>query len=172
MKYDFTAYIIPVIFIFVLLLSIFKKKDAYGAFLLGAESSVKLMVGVFPYLLAVMAAVECFKASGVSSYIAGFISPAMDFIGIPKELTELMLIRPLSGAGATGILDGIFKTYGTDTYIGRCASVVYGSSETVFYISAIYFSKSNVKKLGPAIPIALVSTFIGCIIGCQMCRLI
>lgn len=167
---DFTAYIIPIIFILVLVVSSVKKKDAYGAFIDGASGSVNLMIGVFPYLLAVMMAVEVFRQSGISAVVADFLSPAMNLVGIPVELTELMILRPLSGAGALGVLENIYQTYGTDTYIGRCASVIYGSSETVFYIATIYFSQSNIKKLGPAIPISLVATIIGCCVGCQVLR--
>ncbi len=167
---DFTSYIVPLIFISVLLISIFKKQDAYSAFIEGAGSAVNLMIGVFPYLLAVMMAVEVFRQSGVSAVVADAVSPFMNFFGIPSELTELMMLRPLSGAGAISILENIYATYGTDTYIGRCASVIYGSSETIFYITTIYFSRSNVKKLGPAIPIALLATFIGCVVGCLVLR--
>ncbi len=167
-----TSYIVPIIFITVLLFSIFKKQDAYSAFIEGSGSAIKLMVGVFPYLLTIMMAVEVFRASGVSAVVANFISPAMRVFGIPKELTELILLRPLSGAGALGVLENVYTVYGADTYIGRCASVIYGSSETVFYISTIYFSQSKVKKLGFAIPIALFATFVGCVLGCFLCRYI
>ena len=167
-----TSYIIPIIFISVLLVSIFRKQDAYSAFIDGSGSAVKLMINVFPYLLTIMMAVEVFRASGVSAVVADFVSPAMRVFGIPKELTELILLRPLSGAGALGVLENVFAVHGADTYIGRCASVIYGSSETVFYISTIYFSQSKVKKLGFAIPIALFATFIGCILGCFLCRFI
>jgi spore maturation protein B len=168
-----SSYIIPVIFLTVLVLSLFKKKSgvsAYNAFLDGSKSAINLMVGVFPYLLTIIVAVELFKASGAAAAVAGFISPAMNIFGIPKELTELIIIRPLSGAGALAILESIFTTYGADTFIGRAASVVYGSSETVFYIATIYFSQCKVKRLGPAIPIALFSTFIGCVVGINALR--
>lgn len=167
-----TSYIVPIIFISVLLVSIFRKQDAYSAFIDGSGSAVKLMVGVFPYLLTIMMAVEVFRASGVSARVADFVSPVMRVFGIPKELTELILLRPLSGAGALGVLENVYSVYGADTYIGRCASVIYGSSETVFYISTIYFSQSKVKKLGFAIPIALFATFVGCTVGCLLCRYI
>jgi len=123
------------------------------------------MVGVFPYLLTIMIAIQVYRVSGVSSVIANFISPAMNLVGIPVELSELMLIRPFSGSAALGLLENIFATYGPDSHIGRSASVIYGSSETIFYIATIYFSQSKVKRLGPAIPFALISTFIGCVIG-------
>ncbi len=167
-----TSYIIPVIFLTVLVLSFFKKKDAYSLFVDGSSQAIDLMVGVFPYLVTIMMAVAVFRASGVSSAVANFLSPVMSLFGLPKELTELLLLRPLSGAGSLAILDNIFVTYGTDTFIGRCASLIYGSSETVFYITAIYFSQCNVKRLRYAIPVALIATFTGCVVGCLLLRVI
>lgn len=167
-----TSYIIPLIFLTVLILSFFKKKDAYSMFIDGSSTAIDLMVSVFPYLLTIMMAVEVFRVSGVSAKFADLVSPALTFFGLPKELTELMLLRPLSGAGSLAVLDGLFATYGVDTFVGRCASLVYGSSETVFYITAIYFSQCNVKKLRYAIPVALVATFIGCVVGCLLLRVI
>lgn len=167
-----TAYVIPLIFLTVLIASFFKKKDAYGMFVEGSKGAISLMVGVFPYLLTVMMAVEVFRASGVSAAVASFLAPALNLVGIPKELTELMLLRPLSGAGSLAVLDNIFTVYGADTYIGRCASVIYGSSETIFYIAAIYMSRVEFKRLRYAIPVALVATFIGCIVGCLILRLV
>ena len=160
-----TTYIVPVLFLFILVLSFVKKKNAYNAFLDGSKASINLVVGVFPYLLTIMVAIQVYRVSGVSSVIANFLSPAMNVVGIPPELSELMLIRPFSGSAALGLLENIFATYGVDSHIGRSASVIYGSSETVFYIATIYFSQCKVKKLGPAIPFALISTFIGCVIG-------
>ena len=145
-----------------------RRKDSYSAFTEGSRSALSLMANVLPYLLAIMMAVEIFKQSGLSYYLSKAAAPVMNFIGIPRELTELMLVRPLSGAGAIGILENVYTTYGTDSYIGKCASIIYGSSETIFYISTIYFSQSNVKKLGYAIPVALIATLIGCIVGCKI----
>jgi spore maturation protein B len=166
-----TSYVIPLIFLTVLVISTIKKQNSYSVFIDGAKSAVSLMCEVFPFLLAVMMAVELFRASGVSAFVSNFFAPFLSFVGIPKELTELILIRPLSGAGAMAVLDNIFSLYGTDTYIGACASLIYGSSETIFYVSSIYFSKSQVKNLRYAIPVALVSTFVGCIVGCLLLKI-
>jgi len=166
-----TSYIIPLIFITVLVLSFVKKKDAYAAFVDGSKSAVNLMVGVFPYLLAIMMAVEIYKASGISHYVSSAVGPVIELVGIPRQLAELVIIRPLSGAGSLTILEDIYKTYGTDTFIGLSASAIYGSSETVFYVSAIYFSKSNVKNLRFAIPVALLATFVGNIVAVAMVRM-
>ncbi len=161
-------YIIPIIFFTVLLLSVFKKKDAYNGFIDGSKSAIDLTCNVFPYLVTVMVAVELFKQSGIAYIISDFLSPVFSIIGIPSELTELMIIRPVSGAGAMAVLENIFTTYGPDSFIGKCASVIYGSSETIFYVSAVYFSGVKGKIKGYAIPVALICTFIGYIVGCAL----
>ena len=81
-----------------------------------------------------------------------------------------MLLTPLSGNGAIALLEKLIAEHGADSYIGRCASVVAGASETIFYISAVYFSKCDVKRLRYAIPVALFSSFFGMVVGCALCR--
>ena len=165
-----SAYILPVIFLIVLIASFIRRREPYGGFIDGARQAVDLTINVFPYLLAVMVAVEAFRVSGASAYLANAMSPVLGAVGLPKELAELMFLRPVSGAGSLAILDGIYTNYGADSYVGRCASVIYGSSETVFYISTIYFSQSHVRRLRYAIPVALVATYTGCIVGCFLLR--
>ncbi|MCH5164566.1 MAG: hypothetical protein J1F36_06075 [Clostridiales bacterium] len=167
-----TAYVVPVLFLIVLITSLIKKKDAYSYFIDGSRSAVDLMIGVFPYLMTIMMCVEIFRQTGVSAAVSRFVSPVFEVMGLPGQLTELILLRPLSGAGSLAILDNIYATYGTDTFVGRCASIIYGSSETVFYVSAIYLSQSKTKKLRYALPVALVSTLLGCIIGCALLRVL
>ncbi|MCM1368504.1 MAG: hypothetical protein NC184_06835 [Roseburia sp.] len=165
-----SAYIIPVLFLIVLTLSLVRRREPYGGFIDGARQAVNLTINVFPYLLAIMVAVEAFRVSGASAYVANAAEPVLNSVGLPKELAELLFLRPVSGAGSLAILDGLYETYGADSYVGRCASVIYGSSETVFYISTIYFSQSSVRKLRYAIPVALVATYTGCIVGCFLLR--
>ena len=165
-----SAYIIPSLFLVVLIISFIRRRDPYTGFIGGARQAVDLTISVFPYLLAVMVAVEAFRVSGASKYLADALEPVLGSVGLPKELAELMFLRPVSGAGSLAIIDGIYDSYGADSYIGRCASVIYGSSETVFYISTIYFSQSRVRRLRYAIPVALVATYTGCIVGCFLLR--
>ncbi len=165
-----TAYIVPAIFLVVLVASLIKKKDAYGSFIEGSRSAIDLMIGVFPYLMTIMMCVELFRRTGISNLVASLVAPVFELLGLPGQLAELMLLRPLSGAGSLAILDNIYATYGADTFVGRCASVIYGSSETVFYVSAIYLSQSKTKKLRYALPVALISTLIGCVVGCALLR--
>ena len=167
-----SAYIIPVLIIIMLIYGAIKRVRIYDCFTEGAKESAKLVFNIFPYIMAIYIGVQLFKASGLSETIAAFLSPALSFVGIPPELTELIIIRPLSGSGSLAVLEDIYKTHGADSYISRCASVIIGSSETVFYIAAVYFSTTKVKKLRAAIPISLVATFIGAIMACLFCSIL
>lgn len=117
-----------------------------------------------------MVAVEAFRVSGASAYLANAIEPVLRSVGLPKELAELLFLRPVSGAGSLAVLDGIYTNYGADSYIGRCACVSYGSGETVFYISAVYFSGVKKKKIFVPIAISLLANFSAVILGCFLCR--
>lgn len=165
-----TEVIIPLIFFIVLVVAITRKKDPYNYFVDGSRKALTLMIEVFPYLLAILMAVEVFRASGVSAFLAGRTAPLFRLMGLPAELTELLIIRPLSGAGSIAVLNNIFATYGADSHIGRSASVIYGSSETIFYVSTIYMSQSKCKNLRYAIPVSIAATLLGCIFGVFLLR--
>ena len=89
---------------------------------------------------------------------------------MPEEIGKLALVKPFSGSGATALLSEIFQKYGADSYIARCACVAYGSSETVFYVAAVYFASVREKKLAVPIAIALCANFIALVFGCFLCR--
>ncbi len=165
-------YIIPIIIFLILVYGIVKKVNCYTSFTTGAKKSFELVLDIFPFIIAIMIMVELFRISNLSYYLSYALSPAFKFLGIPPELCELVLLKPFSGSGSLALLDNIYKTYGVDTYIARCASVIMGSSETVFYISTVYFSKTKVKRLGYAIPVSLFATIIGAIFGCLICKFI
>jgi spore maturation protein B len=166
-------YIIPIL-IFVLLVcaTIKKGEKPYKSFVEGAKQSLPLVFDIFAYITAVFVFIEIFDKSGLSNYLATALSPIFNFLGIPTELTKLVVLKPFSGSGGLALLQDIFDTYGVDSYIGRCASVILASSDTVFYVSTVYFSKTSVKKLGIAIPIALFATFLSVILSCLFCRII
>ena len=93
-------------------------------------------------------------------------------LGIPKELTKLVLIKPFSGSGSLAVLTDIFTKYGVDSYLSRCACVIYGSSETVFYIAAVYFAGAKTKKLAVPIIISLIASFFSCVFACLICKIL
>lgn len=167
-----SAYILPIIILLLIIYGAIKRVGIYDCFTEGAKESAKLVFSIFPYIAAIYICIQLFKASGIGVMLAQFVSPVLSFIGIPYELTELIIIRPLSGSGSIALLEEIYGTYGADSYIARCASVIIGSSETVFYVAAVYFSTTKVKSLRFAIPVALFATFVGAVVSCLICRFI
>lgn len=166
----FDVYIIPVLLVVVFVYGLIKKIPIYASFAEGAKEAMKLCFSVFPFLVAVFLAVQLLRVSGAVEILSKIFSPLFRLLGIPTELIELMLIRPLSGNAGLSLLSEILAMYGPDSYISRCACVIMGSSETVFYIAAVYFSETNVKKLGLAVPIALIATVFGTVVGCLLLR--
>ena len=165
-------YIIPSLIISLVIYSIFKKENAYNHFVFGAKSSFDLILVSFPYMVAIFIAIEIFNVSGLGTYLSKILSPLLNLLGIPNELIPMILIKPFSGCGSIAILENIFSTYGVDSYLARAGSAVCGSSEAIFFVSAVYFSKTKVSKFGWAIPIALISNLIGAVIACNICKII
>lgn len=167
-----SVYILPVLFVSLFAYSIYKRINAYDCFVKGAKGAIKLVVDIFPYIAAILIAVALLRASGITNFIAQIISPIFNALGIPTEICELVLLRPFTGSGSFGILESIFSAYGPDSYISRCACVMMGCSETIFYVATVYVSQTKVKKLLYAIPVALICSLFGTIIGCLLCRVI
>lgn len=165
-----TKYILPVVILFLIIYGFCKKVPVYGSFADGAREACKLVLGIFPYITAIFILVALFRASGLSVLFAQWVGPVFEFLGIPSELAEIMFIRPMSGNGSIALLEQIYTDFGADSYIARCASVIVGSSETIFYITAVYFSTTKVKKLRYAVPVSLFACLGGAIIGCLLCR--
>ena len=163
-------YIIPIFIIFLLIYSLIKKINAYDSFVDGSKQAIDLCINTFPYLVAIFSIVELLQASGLSEIISNLTSPIFNILGIPSELTEFLIIRPFTGSGSIGILSNIFSLYGADSYISKCACVIMSCSETTFYVVAVYFSTTKIKKLRYIIPVCLLSALIGSILACTVCK--
>lgn len=163
--------IIPIFIIFTLLYSLIKKINAYDCFVSGARQSVDLCINTFAYLVAIFIIVELLSISGLSAMLSKLTAPVFNFFGIPSELTEFLIIRPFTGSGSIGMLSNLFSVYGPDSYVSKCACVIMSCSETTFYVVAVYFSTTKIKKLKYTIPVCLLSAFIGSIIACLFVRL-
>lgn len=165
------TYVIPVIFIIVFGFAVIKKVKIYDEFTNGVKEAVNFTVSLIPCLAAIFMMCAVFEKSGLSDRLTQLLSPVFGALGIPRELTKLVLIKPFSGSGSLAYLNEIITKYGADSYISRCACVCFGSSETVFYISAVYFAGLKVRNLALPIAIVLISTLISTIIACLLCRI-
>ncbi len=164
-------YVLPILILLLLVYNLVKKQNNYDSFVKGAQKSLTLIFEIFANIVAIFVIIELFRASGISAYLQKIISPVFTIFGIPSELCELIVLKPFSGSGSLALLSDIFTHYGVDSYIGRCASVIISSSETVFYVTSVYFSKTKVKNLGYAIPLALFVTFLSSILACLFCKI-
>lgn len=167
-----TAYIIPILIVVLILFANYKKVNVYETFTQGAKKSLSLVGGIFPYIVSIMLAISLFRASGLGNFFVMCISPLFNFLGIPPEVCELVLLRPFTGSGSLSLLKDVISVYGADSYISRCACTILASSETVFYVTAVYFAGTKTKKVWLAISISLLCNFVGAIISCLLCKII
>jgi spore maturation protein B len=142
-----TKSIIPIIVVIIITYGMIKGKKVYEWFIEGAKEGLKVCLNIFPYLLAMIIAVNIFREAKLLDILNNIISPVSTLIGLPKEIVPLVLVKPLSGSGALGILTDIVKTYGPDSYIGLIASVIMGTTETIFYTVTVYFGAIQIKKI-------------------------
>ena len=165
-------YVIPAILLLTVVFATIKKTSVYDGFITGAKEAISLTLIVLPYLIGIFVMCEIFYQSGLSERLCALLEKPFSFLGIPREVIELVLIRPLSGSGSLVLTEKIFSEHGADAYVSRCASVISGCSDTVFYIVAVYLSKAKDKKSHGAIPIAIFSNFIGGIFACFLCKIL
>lgn len=170
--FNWADYILPAMLLILLVLSLVKRVPVFDAFVEGAKEALGVVASVFPYLAAVFVCVVLFRQSGMEQALASFLSPIFGVLGIPTELAGMVLVKPLSGSGTTALLADILSTYGPDGYVGRCASVLANCGETVLYVGAVYFGTVKERKLGYGLPVALLSTLLGAIVSCWVCRLL
>ena len=164
-------YIIPVFICIVILHGIFKKIDVFSAFTDGAKKGFDIFLSILPSLSALFLAVEMFKASGAVNIVTDILSPAADFLKIPKELLPLCILSPVSGGGSLSVYESVISQYGPDSYIGRVASVMMGSTETTFYAIAVYCGSVGIKKIRHTAICSLCADFTSFILSGVFVRL-
>lgn len=164
------AYILPAVFVILIIICADKRINVYDCFAGGAGDAMRLMYTIFPYILAIFVFIELFRESGMADFLTRALEKPLSFLGIPPALAELLLLRPVSGNGTLAILEKLFEEHGPDSYVSRCAAVIMGSSETIFYIAAVYFSSTKIRKLKGAVAISLAATLFGSIAACFLCR--
>ena len=128
------------------------------------------MFGVFPSLFAIFIAISVFRASGLVEFLTNLLSPVCSALNFPSELLPFALLRPVSGSGSLAMASDIFTSYGADSFAGRCASVMMGSTETTFYTIAVYFGASGTKNIRHTLKCALLADAFGMIMSVIVCR--
>jgi spore maturation protein B len=165
-----SAWAVPLLVAGIPLYALTRKVKVYPVFLEGAAEGFQTGVRVIPPLVAVMVALGLLRASGALDLLAGALAPVLGPLGVPAPVLPLALIRPLSGGGALGVVADVLKTEGPDSYAGRLASVMAGSTETTFYVLAVYFGAAGVRKYRHALPAALLADLAGMAAAVVMVR--
>ncbi len=145
--------------------------DVYAALLDGAGKGLRLTLELLPALVLLFSLIYVLRASGLGEYLVDLAAPLLRRLGVPEETAPLMLIRPLSGSGALAEASALIARYGADSLIGRTAAVMIGSSETTFYVIAVYFSAAGVRETRWAIPAALCADLACFLSAAWICRL-
>ena len=167
-----SSLIIPIMVLSVVIYGIYKKVNIYDVFIEGAKESFEMIFTIFPYLLGMMLAINLFLHSNILSNLSNLISPLLDLIGVPFDIVPMAIMRPISGNSSIAILNNIFLNYGPDSFIGRLASTIQGSTDTTFYVLTLYFGSIGIKKIKYALIAGLFADLIGIIASIIIVKLV
>ena len=150
-------FIIPLMLVGFPLYGLYKRVPVYESFVGGAKEGFQVAVRIIPYLVAILFAVAMFRASGAMDALTRLLSPILAPIGFPAEVLPMALIRPLTGSGSAALVVDMINRYGEDSIYVKMASVMFGSTETTFYVIAVYFGAINIRKTRHAVPVGLTA---------------
>lgn len=168
---NLSSALIPLLLAGVAACGLCRKIDVYDALTAGVKDGLHVLLRVFPSMLALLTAVAMFRASGALDWLTALCAPVLNRLGIPPELTSLMLLRPVSGGGALAAGSELIRRFGPDSRIGRTAAVMLGSTETTFYTIAVYFGAAGIHKTRHTVPAALAADFTGFLASALAVRL-
>ena len=168
----FSIIAIPLLIVVFLGFGLIKKVPLYERFVEGAKEGFNIAVKIIPYLVAMLVAIGIFRAGGAMDWLIKILKPFTDLIGMPAEALPMALMRPLSGSGSLGIMSEIISVHGPDSLLGIMVSTFYGSTETTFYVLALYFGAVNIKRTRHAVPAGLIADIAGILAAVFIVRLL
>ncbi|MFD2209015.1 spore maturation protein [Virgibacillus halophilus] len=156
-----SIWIIPMFILIVLLTAMLKKLPAYELFVEGGKEGVKISFSLLPFLVGMLVSISILRSSGALDAFVDLITPVLSYIGIPADIVPLALVRPISGNAALGVTTELIAEHGPDSFIGRLASTMQGSTDTTLYILTVYFGAVGIRKMGYALKVGLLADLIG-----------
>ncbi len=148
-----------------------KGVPVYETFVEGGREGLQIAARILPYMIGIFVAMGVFNASGAMEMLGGLLSPILSLIGLPPEVLPLALVRPLSGSSALGITASILRDWGPDSFVGRLASTMQGSTDTTFYVLSVYFGSVGVTRSRHALVTGLCGDAVGVLASLFVCRL-
>ena len=160
---------VPVMLVGIALAGIVRKVKVYDVFIDGAKEGFEVAVKIIPFLVGILVAIGMFRASGAMELLLSALRPVASATGFPADLIPLAILRSLSGSGSLALTTDIIKTQGPDSLLGRMAATMYGSTETTFYVLAVYFGAIGVRRTRHAVPAALIGDVVAAIATVAVC---
>ena len=167
-----SVFVIPAILVGFPLYGLYKRVPIYENFVEGAKEGFQVAIRIIPYLVAILFAIGMFRASGAMDFLAAVMSPVLNLVGFPAEVFPMAILRPLTGSGSSALIPEMIAQYGEDSIFVKMAAVMYGSSETTFYVIAVYFGAVNIRKTRHALPAGLTADLAGMLLAVWIVRLI
>lgn len=164
-------FIMPLFACIIVAFGLIKRVPVFDVFLKGAKEGIQLLYSIAPTIMGLVFAVDLLRSSGAIDMLCSFIAPAAEFLGFPKEIVPMVLLRPVSGSGSTALLTSLYSDCGPDSFAGRVASVLAGSSETTFYAIAMYFGCIRVKKIRHTLLAAVIADLTAAVMSVLTVRL-
>jgi spore maturation protein B len=164
------VFVLPLIIVGFPLYGLCKRVPVYEEFVIGAREGFQVAVNIIPYLVAILVAVAMFRASGAMDFVIEGLRPLLTPLGIPPEVLPMAITRPLTGSGSAGIMLDLINRYGQDSIIVKMAATMFGSSETTFYVIAVYFGAVNIRKTRHAVPVGLIADMVGVLLAVYVVR--
>ena len=152
-----THVVIPMIVLTIIFYGLIKRVEIYDVFLEGVIEGLRMILKIIPTMFAMVMSVDVFVKSNILEDITILIEPFLEFLRFPKELLPLALMRPISGSSSLVLMNEILSTYGPDSYLGRIASIIQGSTDTTIYIITLYFSSIGIKKIRYSLIVGLLA---------------
>lgn len=152
------------------LFGVIKKINVFDAFIAGAKQGFETSVSIIPYLIAMMVVIGMLRASGFFDLLSSWLAPVLTKIGMPSELLPLALLRPFSGSASTAVMAEVIHQNGGDSLIAKTAATMMGSTETTFYVIAVYFGAVSIQRTRHAIPAGLLADLAGIIASVVICH--
>jgi spore maturation protein B len=166
----FSVFVLPLIIVGFPLYGLFRKVPVYETFIEGAKEGFGVAVRIIPYLVAILFAIAMFRASGAMDFFIDGLRPVLGLIGVPPEVFPMLIMRSLTGSGSAALVLDLINQFGEDSLIVKIAATVFGSTETTFYVIAVYFGSVQVKKTRHALPAGLIADFVAFLLAVYVIR--
>jgi spore maturation protein B len=160
---------VPVLLVAIPLAGMLRKVKVYDVFIEGAKEGFDVAVKIIPFLVGILVAIGMFRGSGAMDLLMAAMRPLVAPLGFPPELVPLAVLRSLTGSGSLAFTTDLVKTHGPDSVIARTAATMYGSSETTFYVLAVYFGAVGVRRTRHAVPAALIADLVAAVAAVAVC---